>query len=564
MPTYTIEGKRVTTDAPLSEAEIDEIASSIKGKTATAGAEKAPAPITSGFLMGLKDPISAGAQMLPRGLEYLTSLGGNTPNIISQFFGKEAARVDEMVKAEEAAYQAARESQGKDGFDGARLAGNILNPANLAVGARAAQAVSAAKPLAQAVASGTATGLLQPVLDTENFSEEKTKQGVSGAIGGAIGTTATKLAGKALNPLVSKAEQTMRDLGVTLTPGQLLGRQPKALEEFAQNLPLVGSYISSAKERQLYQFNKGIINKALSKTGTELPADVVGRDAVAEARNIISQQYDDVLSRVNFTLDNNTTNALGNVVKSSKLTSASQKQQLNDLIDAYIYQRIPVNAKNVGSIDGKTYKGIESDLLKRISSLRSSATDEERSLGIELGRALDVLKSAVRGQNQKESSVLRRIDSAYGDLAVMTTAAANSGTKNGVFTPKQYQSAVRMRDTSRSKSAFAAGQARGQDVSEAGMEFLSPEIGATLEGRLAMSAGGLYGALQNPVTAASLAVASPVLYSDAGLKVMEKILRSRPDLAKKIGDELTKRATKEGSITGAQIMAEYNRQTKAQ
>jgi hypothetical protein len=500
--------------------------------------------------------------MLPRGLEYITSLGGNTPNVVSKFFAKEAARVDEMVKAEEEAYKAQRAAKGEEGFDAARLAGNIFNPTNLAAGAGVGRVLQAARPITQAIATGAATGALQPVLDTENFADEKLKQTAGGAIGGFAGTVASKVAGKALNPLVSKAEQTMRDLGVTLTPGQLLGKQAKGIEEFAQNMPLIGSYISGAKERQLYQFNRGVINKALAKTGEQLPEDVIGRDAVAAARDIIDSKYKDVLSKISFTLDNNTTNALGNVVRSSNLTSASQKQQLNDLIDSYIYQRIPVNGANTGTITGDVYKGIESDILKRVQSLRSSSTDAERSLGMELGRALDVLKSSLRSQNQQQSSVLRRIDSAYGDIAVMTTAAANSGAKNGVFTPKHYQTAVKQKDTSRSKSAFAAGLSRGQDVSEAAMDTIAPEIGSTLEGRLAMSAGGLYGALQNPMVAGTAAIAAPILYSDKGLKVMEAMMRNRPDIARKIGDVLTKRATKEGSITGAQILEEYNRQTQ--
>ena len=142
MPTYTIEGKKVVTEGQLSDADIDEIASSIRGQQPEPAAP-AEGGITSGFAMGLKDPITAGAQLLPRGLEFATSLGGTVPNPVSNFFGSEAQRVDEMAKQEEAAYQAQR---GGEGFDAARLATNIVNPANLAVGLRAANLVSKARP----------------------------------------------------------------------------------------------------------------------------------------------------------------------------------------------------------------------------------------------------------------------------------------------------------------------------------------------------------------------------------------------------------------------------------
>jgi hypothetical protein len=350
----------------------------------------------------------------------------------------------------------------------------------------------------------------------------------------------------------------MRDLGVTLTPGQAAGGQFKTLEEFAENMPLVGKFISNAKERQLFQFNEGVINKALGKIDQKLPADVIGRDAVNEAFTRVSGQYDEVLNRINFELNPNTTTAIGGIIRNSKLT-ASGKQELNDLVDQFIYQKIPVDTKGIGKIDGQTFKALESDLLKRVSSLRSSSLDSERTLGEELGRALDVVKSAMRSQNPKEASKLRRIDSAYGDLAVVREAAANGNSRNGVFTPKHYQQAVRTRDKTRSKSAFASGLARGQDISEAAMETISPDIGTTLTGRLALGVGGGYGALANPQVAGAIAVATPAMYSQQGLKVMEALMRNRPDVARRIGQKLTERATKEGSITGAEVLEEYNR-----
>jgi hypothetical protein len=519
--------------------------------------------ISSGFLMGLKDPISGGAQLLPRGLEFVTSAGGSLPNPVSKFFGSEAQRVDEIVKQEEQAYQQNRQTQGESGFDWARLGGNVFNPANVAGAAGAARlATAGAKPLAIAAGAGAGTGVLQPVYNTEEFGTEKIKQGAAGAVGGLVGKKVTDVAGNVLNPLVSKAEQTMRDLGVALTPGQMLGKQPKALEEFAENMPLIGQYISNAKERQLFQFNQGVINKALSKIDTKLGADVIGRDAVNEAFTITSNQYDDVLKRISFEINPNVTSALRAVTSSSKLASGAEKQKLNDLMNAYVYSKIPVGSDKVGKIDGQAFKGIESDLLKRVQQLRSSSSDSDRSIGMELGRVLDVMKATMRSQNPKEASKLRRIDSAYGDLSVMREAAANSGAKNGVFTPKQYQQAVRVRDKTRSKSAFAAGNARGQETSDAAVEMITPEIGSTVEGRLALGLGGGYGVMTEPVIAGSVAVTTPAIYSQQGLKVMETLMRSRPEIARQIGRKLSERATKEGSIGGAEIMEEYNRSTR--
>jgi len=134
---------------------------------------KAP---SSGFMMGLKDPITAGAQMIPRALGAVASLGGTKPNSLSELLYREAKRVDEMAKAEEQAYQAQREQAGESGFDPARLGGNILNPASLVPAARVAQ-LARAKGLSnvgQAVAGGAVGGAMQPVVGEGEFGEQAT------------------------------------------------------------------------------------------------------------------------------------------------------------------------------------------------------------------------------------------------------------------------------------------------------------------------------------------------------------------------------------------------------
>lgn len=567
MPTYLIEGKRVKAAAPLSEAEIDEIGAGIKAKAASLAEPDMPVgtvdtgEITSGFMMGLKDPISAGAQMLPRGLEYLTSLGGNAPNKVSQFFGDEAARVDALIKREEQAYQQGRKQRGEEGFDVSRIAGNVINPVNLAAGAGATRALSAAPKVAQALGVGAATAALQPVVNPEEgFASEKATQMGLGAVGGVAGQKITAGLGRVASPLVTKAEQTMRELGVTLTPGQMLGKQAKAVEEFAQNVPLVGKFISNAKERQLFQFNKGVINKALRKVDEKLPDDVIGRDAVEYVNDVVSQKYDDVLSNISLQYDRDIAGKIGNVISRSKLPGAANKQQLSDLLDEIVYSQIPVDDAVRGTVPGSLFKDIETNLNKNITQYARSTNPNDLKIAEALRDALKVWRAELAEQNPKQAMKLAKINAAYGDIDVMRTAAANTGAVNGVFTPKQYQTAVRQRDVTRGKRAFAAGKAKGQEISDAAVEMLSPQVGATLEGRLALGAAGGYAAMQNPYAVGAAMIASPILYSKSGLKALEAIATKRPEIARAIGDELIKRAPKEGSITGAQVIAEYQRQ----
>jgi hypothetical protein len=515
------------------------------------------APITSGFKMGLKDPISGGAQLLPRGLAFLSSAGGLAPNPVSRFFGDEAKRVDEMVKGEEQAYQQSRKAQGESGFDWSRLGGNVVNPTNLIGGAALTKALPAMKPMSMAAGSGATAGALQPVYNTDKFGTEKTKQTVIGGLSGVGGSFVAQKAAGVLNPITTKAEQTMADLGVQLTPGQRLGGQAATIEQFAQNLPLVGKFIANAKERGIYNFNKGVINKALGRVGEKLPEDAIGRDAVQYADEVVSQRYADVLGKVQFTRDADFNKALSNVVKIP--TDPRMRSLADTEIKSIVGARIPDKG---GVVDGATYQAVESDLKKRAMAYMNSTTAAERDVGQALQEAANLLKKGLAKQNPEQASALRRINSAYGDIEVMRKASVATGADNGVFTPKQYNAAVKAGDFGRQKKRFSRGQARGQDISEAAVETMSPPANSTIEGRLALGIGGGYAALQSPTTMAAAAALTPILYSPGGLRAMEAMMRSRPEIAREVGKIVEQRATKEGSITGAAIIRAYNEATK--
>lgn len=564
MPTYTINGKKIRTDKVLSDAEIEEIATELGGTSAApvaqvgapigaaaasqipTGGMQAPAaqqPAPSGFVQGLLDPFRGGAQSVS---ELLGAAG-------VPYFQREAQRMQESINAEEAAYQAQRQAAGEEGFDTGRLMGNIVNPANLL--ALPARGANAARAILQ---TGFFGGAMQPVVSQPDtsFGEQKATQIAGATIGSVAGSAAAKLAGQTLNPLVSKAEQTMRDIGVQLTPGQMMGGQAKALEEFAANMPLIGSYIADAKEKAIFSFNKGVINKALGRVNEKLPEDVIGRDAVQYANDVVDKKYDEVLSKMKFKLDFPTYNNISKAIQIPP--SAAQRQTVKEIVDKVVYSKLPKR----GDIDGPAYKAIESDLRKEAVAYSNSITANDKKIGEALFEALDSLKASIAKQNQKATPELRRVDAAFGDIAVMKQAAANTNALNGVFTPKQYATAVRQRDQTRNKTAFAAGTARGQAVSDAALQVLEKEAQSTLEGRLAMQATGAWSLLQNPATGATIALAAPVMYSESGLKVMNTLLRSRPEVAKKVGETLTRRAQREGSITAQQVLEEYNRQTQ--
>lgn len=502
------------------------------GKSAT----PAVTPPSSGLLMGIKDPISGAAQLLPKGLEFITSAGGYAPNPVSQFFGSEAERVRQMNAAEEQAYLKQREAQGGTGIDVGRIVGNIASPANLVGGIRAAQGARALGAGAgmQAAAAGAVQGAMQPVNEATGFAEEKATQVGLGAVGGKVGEAVSGVLGKVMNPLASKAEQTMRELGITPTPGQTLGGAFKKAEDFAQNLPLVGEQIRSAREKVLFDFNKGVINKALDKVDDKLPENVIGRDAVRYAADQVSSKYDEVLGKMKFDLDFKTTSGILGALNKANLPSTVQREEATNIVNS-----IALDKFGGKTLTGAEYKSIESDLAKEVSKYKNSQSAADRNVGEALQGVLDTFKTELYHQNQRYTPQLRRIDSAYGDLKLMERAAANTGAENGVFTPKQYSLAVKQADLTRQKSAFAKGTARGQDLSEAALKTIGEDAKTTLEGRLAIGTIGGMATLSNPYVGVPLAVGATGLYSPMGIKAADMLLRQRPELVRQLGQPLT-------------------------
>jgi len=547
MPSYVQVGNDVI-EFPDGMTD-DQIAQAISGQPQVT-------PPSSGFMMGLKDPITGGAQLLPRALAGVTSGFGAYQNPVSQFFTSEAQRMDELARAEEQAYQQQRQARGETGFDVPRLAGNVINPASIAPAARAVQLARGAGygATAQAVAGGAVSGAMQPVTGEGEFAPQKAEQiGVS-AVTAPPGEKVVAAAGRVLKPLVSKAEQTMRALGITPTTGQTLGGQFATIEDFAQNLPLIGESISNARQRVLFDFNKGIINKALDKVKDKLPADVVGRDAIKYASDQVSDKYDEVLAKMSFDLDFATTsNILSSLSKNTSL-SADQRQKVSEALNNIVFSKFSGQ-----KLDGKTFKGVESDLRKKASDYLTSGTASEKEIGEALSGVLGVMKKELYFQNPKQTPQLRRVDSAYSDLSVINIAAANSGADSGVFTPKQFSVAVRQADKTRNKSAFAKGTAKSQQISDAGVQVLGNQSKATLEGNIATRVAGGYGMFTEPVIAAGLVTGVPTMYSPAGQKALDMLLRSRPDLMKKAGGMLTGASPQAGGVLAPSTIYQYNK-----
>ena len=157
--------------------------------------EKIATSVPMRMLKGAKDPLDAAAQLLPRGLSMVSSLGGLNPNPISNFFDEQAASVDARLSQDERQYQNARKATGSEGFDIARMAGSALSPMNAAIATNLPVAASTGARALQGAFLGGVGGALSPVNTEENPSFAATKAGQV-LTGATVGGFATPVLGK--------------------------------------------------------------------------------------------------------------------------------------------------------------------------------------------------------------------------------------------------------------------------------------------------------------------------------------------------------------------------------
>lgn len=184
-------------DAAGDVAAARALAGEIQRMRGVAPADAAPAqpqePLSrmEKFGKGITDPISGGAQLLTNMLpKSVVNAGNAANNWLADKTGLVArlpeGGVDQQVREQEAAYEARRAAQGESGFDGYRMGGNILSPANLAMAARIPTAATAAGRIGLGALGGAAGGALAPVAEGD-FADEKLKQiGTGAAVGGVL------------------------------------------------------------------------------------------------------------------------------------------------------------------------------------------------------------------------------------------------------------------------------------------------------------------------------------------------------------------------------------------
>jgi len=495
------------------------------------------------FAKGLKDPFDGAAQLLtkilPRGAVKAIDSANNwladKTGLVSRL---PAGGLDQQLREDEGAYQAGRQEAGSTGFDFARVAGNVVSPANVYIGSRMPQAANFVGRLGAGALGGATSGALTAVTTGDDFAAEKAKQVGLGALFGGGTSAVTGGISRLISPNASKNAnvQLLKNEGVTPTVGQALGGRWNAAEEKLTSIPVLGDMISRARGGALEEFNNAAINRASGKVGTQVQG--VGQDAVREAGDAISDSYEKALSSIKFVkFDKQFAQDAGQLQSMAQSLAGPLRSKFTNKMQEVVGDRI----SGTGSMLPGTYKKADSELGQLVARYSKSSVASEQELGDAFAQLQSLLKQQMIRSNPQVASGLKAADAGWANLVRVENAAGAAKNAEGMFTPAQLNQAVRATDGSVRKRATARGEALLQDLANAGQQVLGnkvPNSGTT--DRALLGAGALGGGfLLDPIIGASL-LGSGLLYTKPGQFLLSNAVTSRPALAEPVANALRK------------------------
>lgn len=482
--------------------------------------DSAPKPTNEalGFLEGVTKPIDNAATWLKEGADKL-GIGQAISN-----FGQELGLPSlDQANANQQAYfnqQEATANPGKIGEFAGEVAGTI--------------------PLAAVTKNPWIAGGMSGALTTSdpNDAKQVALDTLIGALGGKATHAVTGAVAGAVAPKVSAAVQALNDLGVQMTPGQIIGGALRRMEDAATSIPLLGDLVKNAQRRSIISLNTGVINdRVLGPIGNVLPDGTTGREAVDYADNAVSSAYRDLLPKLTLRGDQQLGNNVGDILQATNELPPDRATQVQTIIKNTFGPKFGPD----WSMSGENFKEADAKIGQLAREYSSSADPEQRKMGGIFRDVQGEFRAALQRSNPQYADQLGNINQAFANLVRVEGAAASAGAKGGIATPAQLGQAVRRFDSSVRKKGYATGNALLQDVSDPAQEVLPqslPDSGTPYRTLLAYALGAGAGATAK--------IAAPVavplgLYTKAGQRVFQKaVLTPRGPAAEALANALTK------------------------
>jgi hypothetical protein len=408
-------------------------------------------------------------------------------------------------------------------------AGKLIDKSPIATGALQGIKAAVTNPLS-----------LEPDETYGDFFSKKMEQLGEGAIGGgALG----KLAQVGFNPYVSKQVQDLKDLGMKyFTPGQLASQMPfigkmiQSTEAKLTSFPGAGNFIEGGLKTAAADFNRALGNEVLKPMGEALPKGIkAGEDMIKYLNDRVSDAYDTItpklqLSNMRYKDPNSSTGFTTTVKvfndKLADVTSGLPSAKGNNLagmvkeeFDKYILD--PLTKLSTGKVmTGEEFRAAEKNLGRvAFGYMRDPKLYD---VGVALRDLQAELRKELSIQNPKIADELRGIHDTFIRHLPVERAAGMLGAAERIFSPSQFQSAVKAE--TKGKGKFASGQGTFYPESQAALDVLGktiPDSGTA--GRIGVGSAtaglgnaiaglpGVFKALALPTLAAGAVYNKPVM-----------------------------------------------------
>jgi len=520
-------------------------------------------PVTSmgeRFAQGFKDPFLGGGQ---RAIEVGKSPQAftanpliNLMNVLGQkSFDVGLKATGQKPAAEQIQQDIAQTRQNyvaPEGIDFVRMGGNILNPTTFM------SPTSAATNLLGKVGVGAATGAGYSALAPTMSQEELQSNLGTGALTGGLFSAGTSALGRVISPNASTDAQMkiIKDMGITPTLGQSLGKRWNAYEEKLTSFPLVGDIIANARTKNEEKFRTGLFNTILSNIDEKLPTtQLKGRDPLNYTKDKIGASYQTLLNKLGAIRVDGTfvsqADDLATMIKNSGM-SPEKVAEFNYLLKP-IEDALKQN--NRGYITSESYKMIESELSKQIKKLNAS----DSTFDIKLSSAASQLKDNLYNLLERHSSTLpkikgntlaeelQRTNKAWAMYKRTEKAAGAQGAELGDFTPSQFARAVSQLEPSKAK--YAQGSALLQEVSDAAKSVIGNKISnANPYVRSLGTVAGLGAAAINLPNYLMAAITTYGLYNPISQKLINKAITERPEIAPAVREFINQQSPRALSV----------------
>jgi hypothetical protein len=385
---------------------------------------------------------------------------------------------------------------------------------------------------------GLASSVMSPVADTsQGYWKEKAKQGLAGMAGGAAGGLVGRAVTGTIAPKVAPEVTSMMEKGGKPTIGQMLGLG--SMEDRLTGIPILGNAVAASQKRGLDSFQKVVYDDVLAPIGEKGPKDLVGYDAIDAVHKTVSSKYDELLPNLVFKVDDQLVDDLDNLSSMASEMPKEQAQRFQDIVLKKFIGRL----SQTDMMDGKTFKGVESELLHQARGLLRDPSFDNRELGAAIMEALVSVRETLERTNPMFAGRLKPINQSFAKLVTLENATSRLGTDDGVFTPAQLMAAVRATDPSIRKTRFARGEAAMQDLAREGKKVFgakypdSGTVGRSIPAMLATAGAASLGDLG--ATAAGLAGAS-IPYTRPGQWLLSGMITGAPRIRGPIGDILNR------------------------